>query len=321
MLMFDLGPDAEPTSPVEGSPAPTESPLRLTVDSLADAAIEQFRIAGRTLSRSPRETARLADTMRRAALSLAEDALRPAPNGYLNPRIGPDRTLVAHHVRLSRLTAIKRHHGATLNDITLAVCAGALRRFAIKSGEEPRDLRVMVPVSVRGEPERPADGNRITFAFVELPVAAPRPQERLARVIERMAELKLSGRIAGSASLLRGLGVLPEPVKERAARLAVSPRLYNLTISNVPGPRAALYAAGARVRSIYPVVPIPDRHALALGVLTYDGQAHFGIHAEPRALPRVGALPLMIEDAVTELELGLANRTAARRGSTAAVGG
>lgn len=313
VLMFDLGPGSEQPSPVEWSPAPAGSGLRLTVDSLADTAVDQFRSARRMLSRSPRETARVADTMRRAAFSLAEDALRPAPESYLNPPIGPNRTLVTHRVRLARLLAIKRHHRATLNDVTLAICAGALRRFAVKCGEQPRDLRVMVPVSVRDGADQRAEGNRITFTFVELPVETAGAQDRLARIIERMGELKASGRIAGSASLLQGLGVLPEPVKERAARLAVSPRLYNLTISNVPGPRVALHAAGARVRSIYPVIPIPDRHALALGVLTYDGHAHFGLYADSDALPRVKALPVMLEDAVAELEPGV--RRPATRGS------
>jgi WS/DGAT/MGAT family acyltransferase len=305
MLMFDLGGGAEQPSPAEWSPAPAEGSLRLVVDSLADTAVDQFRAARRLLSRSPREIARLADTMRQAAFSLAEDALNPAPASYLNPPLGPGRTLVTHRVRLARLLAIKRHHRATLNDLTLAVCAGALRRFAVKCGEQPCDLRVMVPVSVRDEADQPAEGNRITFAFVHLPVATAGADARLARVIERMGELKTSGRIAGSASLLQGLGVLPEPVKERAARLAVSPRLYNLTISNVPGPRVALHVAGARVQSIYPVIPIPDRHALALGVLTYDGHAHFGLYADPEALPRVGALRVLLEDAVMEHELGV----------------
>jgi WS/DGAT/MGAT family acyltransferase len=305
MLMFDLGADADQPAPVDWSPGPTESPLRLTVDSLADTAIEQFRTARRIVSmgRSPGESIRVADTMRRAALSLAEDALRPAPDSYLNVPIGSRRTLVRHRVRLGRLLDVKRHHGVTLNDVTLSACAGALRRFAIRCGERPQDLRVMVPVSVRSGDDDPAQGNRITFAFVDLPVGSARSEERLARIVAQMGELKTSGRIAGSAALLQGLGVLPEPLKERAARLAVSPRLYNLTISNVPGPRIALHAAGAPVQSIHPVIPVPDYHALAIGVLTYGDHAHFGLYADPAALPRIGSLPALLEDAMAELEL------------------
>ena len=85
--------------------------------------------------------------------------------------------------------------------------------------------------------------------------------------------------------LLRSTAFLPSALKGSLARLAASPRLYNLTISNVPGPRVPLYAAGARVTGIYPVIPIPDRHALALGVLTYAGKVHFAGYADRDALP------------------------------------
>jgi len=306
MLMFDVGDDQERPSAVDWSPAAPDGPVRLAVDSIADIALDQFRAARRAVSmtRSPARTLRIADTLRRAALSLAEDALRPAHDSYLNVPIGPGRTLVTHRVPLSRMLELRRRLGVTLNDVTLTVCAGALRRFAARRGDEARDLRVMVPVSVRDAADDPAQGNRITFAFMDLPVSRPRSADRLAAVVEQMADLKTSGRISGSATLLQGMGALPEPLKERAARLAVSPRLYNLTISNLPGPRVALHAAGAQVRSIYPVIPIPDRHALAIGVLTYGDHAHFGLHADPSVLPRIGGLPVMLDDALAELELG-----------------
>jgi len=323
MLMFDVGEQQQPSS-VEWSPAPSQGALRLTIDSLADSALEQFRAARRMVWRSPAQTVRVADTMRRAAFSLVEDAIHPAPPSYLNPPIGSRRTLVGHRMELRRLLAVKRHHDATLNDVVLTVCTGVLRGFALRHGEEPHDLRVMVPVNVRERTDPQAQGNRISFAFFDLPVAEPSARDRLAQVIERMAEVKESGRIGGTAALLRGVGGLPEPLKERAARLAVSPRLYNLTVSNVPGPRVPLYAAGARVQSIYPVIPIADRHALAVGVLTYDGYAHFGVYADPEALPRVHGLPVNFEDALLELELisghrGPIDARRQRRGSTASM--
>ncbi|HWF71979.1 MAG TPA: WS/DGAT domain-containing protein, partial [Solirubrobacteraceae bacterium] len=105
---------------------------------------------------------------------------------------------------------------------------------------------------------------------------------------------------------------------DRAARLGASHRLYNLTVSNIPGPRVPVYAAGARVRSIYPVIPIPDRHALSIGVMTYDSGAHFACYADPRALPGVERLTVALEEAITELETGSTRprspRTAGRRG-------
>ncbi len=310
VLLFDASPDPPGAEPEVWAPAPVEGGTRLAVDAVADNALAQFRAAGRlvALGRTPGRTVRMADTMRRAAFSLADDALRPAPESALNVPIGPRRTLVSHAVRLGRLLDLKGSFGTTLNDVVLAVCAGALRGHALRNGDVPADLRIMVPVNVRAGAEGAA-GNQITFAFVTLPVATASPVSRLEAIVEAMGELKSSGRIAGSAMLLKGIGALPEPLKDRAARMAASPRLYNLTISNVPGPRMPLYVAGARVSSIVPVIPIPDRHALAIGVLTYDDRAHFGLYADPDALPGARRLGLLVEDATAELEVVAGRRT------------
>ena len=317
MLLFDVEPEprGDEAAP-PWTPAPPPGPVRLAVDSLADSALEQFRQAGRLVAagRTPGRSIRIADTMRRAALSLVDDALRPAPASHLNVPIGPRRTLLTHVIDLERLLAVKRFCGVSLNDVVLALCGGALRRFNEASGEPCEDVRAMVPISVRDGAAGP--GNRITFGFVALPVAEPSARRRLTAASARMNELKESGRIGGSALLLQGVGALPEPLKARAAKLASSPRLYNVTISNVPGPRMPLYAAGARVRSIAPVIPLPDEHALAIGVLTYDGRAHFAVHADPDALAGVGSLPGLLDEALAELELETISRAVPSRSST-----
>jgi WS/DGAT/MGAT family acyltransferase len=307
MLLFDASPDAQPATPALWEPAPgSGGPVRLVLDSIADSALEQFRTARQVarLGLSPGAGLRVADNVRRAAMSLAGDVLRPAPPSMLNVEIGPRRRLIRHSVALGRMNALRRGRDLTLNDLVLTVCAGALRRLMLQAGEEARDLRVMVPVNVRAENDSAAQGNRISFAFVELPVSEPSPSVRLQRVHDTMAELKRSGKIAGTDLLLRSTGTLPEPLKKRAAQLAASPRLYNLTISNVPGPRFSLYAAGARVRSVYPVIPIPDGHALSFGVLTYDKRVHFSVYVDPDALPRAGRLSILLEDALEELAAG-----------------
>lgn len=315
MLLFDVSPDAERPAPSQWSPGHTEGPARLALSAVADTALEQFRATRKlvALGRSPARTIRIADTLRRAAFSLADDTLRRAPESYLNPEIGPGRALVTHRFELDRLLRLKEAKQVKLNDIVLAASAGALRRFARERGEEPVDLRAMVPVNIRSGDGDAVSGNRITFGFVELPISSARPSQRLARVVAAMGALKADGRIEGSALLISGLGMCPDPIKERAARLAASHRLYNLTISNIPGPRIPLYAAGARVKSIYPVIPIPDRHALSIGVMTYDRGAHFCCYADPHALPGVERLAGALEDAVTELESGVTRRAAPRQ--------
>jgi diacylglycerol O-acyltransferase len=209
---------------------------------------------------------------------------------------------VTERVPLERLERIKAASGAKLNDVVLAVVTGALRRFAALEDSPAESLRAMVPVSVRAADDATAEGNRITFAFVDLPLAEPDAGNRLATIHSRTQELKSSGKIAGSDVLLRSMVQLPGFLKERAARLAASPRMYNLAISNVPGPRVPLYAAGAKVSEIYPVIPISDGHAIAIGVLTYHDSLHFAAYVDPEALPQARELAPLFRNAVGELE-------------------
>ena len=113
---------------------------------------------------------------------------------------------------------------------------------------------------------------------------SPRRCRRVALVHSQTKQLKESGRIDGSEAILRSASVLPGFLKDRAARLAASPRLYNLTVSNVPGPGAPLFAAGAMVEDIYPVIPLTEEHLLSLGVLSYRDRLHFAAYADPAAL-------------------------------------
>jgi len=317
LLLFDADPDApESTDP----PVPWEpvasSPVKLAVDTARDTALEQFRAARRTveLGLSPGRGIRMADSMRRAAFSLVDDVRKPAPDSYLNVPIGPNRRLVGAKLSMPRALELKERTDTKLNDVVLATVAGALAKLAAAHGERPKDLRVMVPVNVRetGRAGIPSQGNAISFMFVDLPIEASSARERLQLVHERTRALKDEGRVAGTHQVMRLLELLPGPVQGQAARFAASPRMYNLTISNVPGPPIPLYLAGAKVRSILPVIPIPDRHALAIGALSYQDKLHLSAYLDPDALPKGGRLPLMLADAFEELEIGTRATATAR---------
>jgi WS/DGAT/MGAT family acyltransferase len=273
------------------------------IGGLVRDAGQRARAAGSIvrMGSMPRAGLRAADAGCKAAVSLAGDALRPAGSSFLNPRITPARTLVTQAMPMEELDAIKRAQGVKLNDVVLALAAGALRQMAFVRGEEPRDVRVMMPVSTRSAGEQDAGGNRITFCFLEAPLTVAHPLERLRRVRRDTLAIKESGRIAGSDLLLRSLDQLPGVLKTRAAKLAASPRLYNLTVSNVPGPTIPLYAAGARVASVFPVIPLSDGHALSLGALSYDGAMHFAAYADPVTLPEARELPTLLSIALAEL--------------------
>jgi WS/DGAT/MGAT family acyltransferase len=303
MLLFDLEPDPVPEVPPPWTPRAAPPTAVRALGAIAHDAGLRARAAGSVvrMGSSPRDGLRAADAGRRAAVSLAGDALRPAAASFLNPVITPARTLVTQTMPMEEISTIKSAQRVKLNDVVLALAAGALRQLAHVRGEEPVDLRVMVPVSTRSDRDHSASGNRITFCFVRLPLSEADPLERLRRVHADTCELKSSGRIAGSDLLLRSIGQLPGPLKTAAARLAASPRLYNLTVSNVPGPPVPLYAAGAQVASVFPVIPLSDGHALSIGVLSYHGSLHFTAYADPITLPEAKELPALMSMALVEM--------------------
>jgi diacylglycerol O-acyltransferase / wax synthase len=171
-----------------------------------------------------------------------------------------------------------------------------------------------VPVDVRSDGEADALGNRISFAFVDLPLDASTGRARLARIRRATAAFKRDGRPAGRGTVLAALGLLPDPLRGVAARTVAGPRAYNLTISNVPGPDLPLYMLGAELVEAYPVVPIAQGHALSIGIFGYLGRLHFGLYADPDAFPQVHELPSAMDTALDELVLPLAAASAASAG-------
>ena len=299
LLLFDFEPDAAPEQSEEWTPAQPPSGTHLALGALVSGAAEPLRAARGVarLAGSPGDGA-LAGTLRRAAFAFEQDLLRSAPASYLNAPIGPRRVLVRHR----RVAEVKRRAGVTVNDVCLAAVAGALRRLASLRGETPQPLKAMVPVSVRDESERRDLGNRISFAFVELPVAVRSRAERLRLIHAATSSFKRSGRPAGTGALLSALGQLPDPLKDRAARLASSARLFNLTVSNIPGPRFPGYMLGAELEEAYPVVPLGGEHALSIGMFSYRDDLFFGLYSDPETLPEVRRLPALLDAELRALE-------------------
>jgi diacylglycerol O-acyltransferase / wax synthase len=223
-----------------------------------------------------------------------------APRSPLNEPGSPDRHLATARRPLDELRAIRSAHGVTVNDVVLAAAAGALRRHAERRGERPRDLKAMVPVNVRGE-DADALGNRITFMFVELPASSADPVDRLFRVHDATRSRKEARVPEEADAALQALAHVPRPLQKAAAHALASPRVYNLVVSNIPGPRIPMYMCGCRLRDAYPVVPLSDRHALSIGMTTIGDHACFGLYADPETLPDADALALDLDAALDEL--------------------
>ena len=165
--------------------------------------------------------------------------------------------------------------GGTVNDVVLAaVVAGALGSYMRLHGNSTDGvgLRAMVPVSVRADIERGALGNRVAAMWATLPIGVTDPVKRLQMVSAQMQEVKQSGQAVG-AEILTGLsGFAPPTIMAQAARLQARQRLFNLVVTNVPGPQFPLYLLGRELEAIYPMVPLAENTALGIAILSYNGQ-------------------------------------------------
>jgi diacylglycerol O-acyltransferase / wax synthase len=301
LLLLDLDPQApEPPAPDLRHAGSRPGAARLAVDALVDSSTEPLRALGRA-ARAAGSPRGLGGTLRRAAMAVGEDVARPAPSSFLNDPIGPRRALVGHTLPVGELLTVKRAREASLNDVALAVVAGALRELALLRHVVPAPLKVMVPVSRRGAGEEAAMGNRIAFVFITLPVNVSDPLARLAAIRAETAAFKETGRAGGGEALLQGLGLLPLALQGPLARFAASPRMYNLVVSNVPGPRMPVYLLGAECVEVLPAIPLSDGHALSVGVFSLRDSLCFGAYADPEALPQARELPGAIAAAAADL--------------------
>jgi WS/DGAT/MGAT family acyltransferase len=239
-------------------------------------------------------------------LAMARTVSRSAPGSPLNVPIGEQRRYATADTELDDYKAIRKAHGGTVNDVVLAVVAGAMREWLMTRGEAVTAstvVRAMVPVSVRTEEEDGAPGNHISTYLVDLPVGEPSPVIRLHRVSYAMQAHKESGQAIAADALVGVAGFTPPTLHALGARVVsgLSRRLFNVVVTNVPGPQFPLYAAGARLLAPYPVVPLARGQAVSVGLTSYDGGVFYGLNADRDAMTDVAVLAECITDSLAEL--------------------
>ena len=195
----------------------------------------------------------------------------------------------------------------------LAAVTGALRDWLQSRGArtEGLELRALVPVSIRGQDERGAGtlGNRIAAMRGPLPVYIDDPLTTLRTVKDGMDGLKESKQAVGAEVLAGVERFAPPTILAQASRLNFSTRLFNLIVTNVPGPQFPLYAYGRELLEIFPVAFLPRDHALAIAIMSYNGAVNFGLLGDLDALPDIDAIAERITAHVDEL-VALARETA-----------
>jgi WS/DGAT/MGAT family acyltransferase len=314
-VLFDLSPDPPPIAssgrPWRPHPEPGQAQLLAsgllgavrTGFTLAEGAVDALAHPDRALARA-----------REAAEGLGElvwAGLNPAPETPLNVPIGPHRRFVAVERRLEDFKEIKNAFGGTVNDVVLAVVAGALRTFLIARGRRTAglELRALVPVSVRSDAEHHHGGNRIVVMRGPLPVYISDPLDRLRFVSQAMAGLKVSKQALGAEVIANAQNFAPPTILAQASRLNFSTRLFNLIVTNVPGPQFPLYVLGREMLQAIPVAFLPENHALAIAIMSYNGQLNFGLLGDFDALPDIDVIAEGI-DAELETMLTLARESA-----------
>lgn len=242
--------------------------------------------------------------------AVARSAARPAPSSPLNVEIGPHRRVLTIDTRLADYQAVRsrvnRARGGievSVHDVVLAVIAGGLRNWLLTRGESVsggESVRALVPVST--QPQE-AEGEQVAALVVDLPVGEPSPTMRLHQVAYSMHQQMESSQAMTAAALREIAGFAPPTLHSLGARVgsAMTRRISNLVVTNVPGPQQPLYAGDARMVASYPVIPLGKGQALSIGLTSYDGGVYFGLNADRAAMPDLDVLGQCLTDALAEL--------------------
>jgi WS/DGAT/MGAT family acyltransferase len=282
-VLFDTSP--EPAAPADPGDRWLPRPLPTQVQLLGEALVERTTIPAevvrsvRAVFRGPR---RILSGARDAAVgvgAMAWAGLNPAPTSPYNQSIGPHRRFTWVRADLGEIKAIKNELGGTVNDVVLATVAGGLGKHLRRRGQntDGLELKAMIPVSVRADVERGALGNRVAAMMAPLPVWCQDPVARLDIVREELKGLKSSGQAVGAQVLTELTGFAPPTVMGQAARLVSRQRMFNLVVTNVPGPQFPLYLAGRKMLDPFPMVPLAKNQALGIALLSYAGKINFGL--------------------------------------------
>jgi diacylglycerol O-acyltransferase len=306
-VLFDLSPEPPP---IRHSGRPWQPHSEPATPELLFAGIRGAVRAGMTLAEGALDALAHPDHALSRAREAAEGigeiiwaGLNPAPETPLNVPIGPHRRFFGIACELEDFKTVKDAFGGTVNDVVLAVVTGALRSFLISRGQRTQgvELRALVPVSVRVPDQRGEAGNRLVVMRGPLPVYISDPVQRLRFVSQAMDGLKESKQALGAEVIAGAQNFAPPTLLAQASRLNFSTRLFNLIVTNIPGPQFPLYVLGREMVEAYPVAFLPENHGLAIAIMSYNGQMNFGLLGDFDALPDIDEISQRISEELQTL--------------------
>lgn len=329
-LLYDLSPEPRKMPPVDFTPRPAPSSLRLGREALLRLATRPFE-ATKLVTDALMSVPSLASMARPYVDGLLRrndgasdgDVINVAPTlappTPLNGEISPHRKFSFRSLSLDEVKEIKNTFECSVNDVVMAMCAAALRRWLEEHSALPeRPLVSMMPVSIRSQDDKGVSGNKVSAMLVAIPT-------HLADPLDRLREMQATTMVAKRSQAFIPQGLVddvvdfsPPALTARAAKVWFASHLFkrvppfNVVISNVPGPPVPVYAAGARVLAHYPVSVVADGVALNVTVIGFDGGLHFGLIAARERVPDVDRITDFIEDELATL-LALAREEQAKR--------
>jgi len=307
-LLLDTTVEPAPTPRQDWEPAPEPSSVQLVGEALLDFLRRPTALldAAQATVRDVRSGTDWATRSLGGVAAAARTAIRPSLDSPLNADVREQRRYATAATELANYKRVRATQGGTVNDVVLAVVAGALRQFLLTRGEAVTTstvLRAMVPVNVRSVDQAGTLGNRVSSYFVDLPVGEADPLVRLRQVTHAMIGHKESAQSVGAGALVALSGFAPPTLHALGARVAsgLSRRLFNTVVTNVPGPQFPLYAAGALMLDAYPVVPLARGQAVTIGLTSYNGGVFYGLLADRDAMPDVDVLAELLSESLAEL--------------------
>jgi diacylglycerol O-acyltransferase / wax synthase len=334
-VLLDPEPHTEVVEPEPWEPKPAPSDAELVAEAVSD----MLKAPSQFVDAVARTTGDITGVVKStvgvlAGLASTVRAVAPPPSASALVSATPSTRRVFRGVStsLEQHKAIRAAHGTTVNDVVLAVVAGALRGWLMSRGEPlsaSNTVRALVPVSLRGHMASategadaagdPRTGNVVSAYFIELPVGEASPIVRLQQIAMDMRGLKDTGQALGAKTVIGAVGYAPTTMHSMAARAvnALSDRMFGLAVTNIPGPQFPLYVMGARLVTVYPVAPIAHRQAVAIAVASYDGQVNYGLIGDGDAMADLDVLAACLEDSLIDLVAASKPRRRTARGGSA----
>ena len=313
-LIFDFSPEKQPIpdpKPFKPQPLPNEiSMVMKSALSFAQQPLKFPKLITQTLQASIKTG--MLTRIQRSELPTAPFTAPPTPlNGIISSR----RKWNTAILDLQRIKKLKNIMGTTLNDVMLAFCAGALRRYLLEKKKLPhKPLVAMVPISTRTEGEK-SDDNQISSMLIQIATNIEDPIERLEAIHENTVRGKIYQKAVGAKTLANMAEVVPFGIANQAARLysrfqisEMHNPMFNVTITNVPGPNFPLYLNGHKLLSVMGMAPILDGMGLIITIFSYNGLVTISPTSDVKSMPDLDDFTRYIREAANELEAAILKR-------------